>query len=88
MERHVSHYPETRFDTFDLNLPALLRQTAAGTLARLRTWRDKRQALRDLAQLDDHLLADIGLSRAEIRPVVDGLVSAKAANDNRPAAAA
>ena len=39
MERHVSHYPETRFDTFDLNLPALLRQTAAGTLARLRSWR-------------------------------------------------
>ncbi len=97
MEPHVSHYLEARFDVFDFSLPALFRRRGEGPstrlggwhpLARLRAWQDKRRALRDLARLDDHLLADIGLSRAEIRPVVEGLVSAKAANDNRAQEAA
>ena len=86
MEPHVSHHLEARFDILDHRLPRLLR--GRGLLTRLRAWQDQRRALRDLARLDDHLLADIGLSRAEIRPVVEGLISAEAANDNRSQEAA
>ncbi len=86
MEPHVSRYLEARFDIFDLGLPARL--SRRGPLTRLRAWQDKRRALRDLARLDDHLLADIGLSRGDIRPVVEGLITAEAANDNRSQEAA
>ena len=88
MEPRVSHDLETRFDILDHRLPALLSPRGRGPLTRLRAWQEKRQALRDLARLDDHLLADIGLSRAEIRSVVEGLVSTEAANDNRSQEAA
>ncbi len=88
MEPRVSHDLETRFNILDHRLPALLSPRGRGPLTRLRAWQDKRRALRDLARIDDHLLADIGLSRAEIRPVVEGLVGAKAANDNRAREAA
>ena len=42
-----------------------------------RTWRRHRRriaALRELEALDDHQLADIGLSRQVIRETVDGLL--------------
>ena len=84
MEPHVSHYLDARFDILDHRLPSLVRWRGLEPVARLRAWQDKRRALRDMARLDDHLLADIGLSRADIRPVVEGLITAKAANDNRP----
>lgn len=85
MEPHVSRYLEARFDIFDFRLPAW---RGSAPLSRLRAWQERRRALRDLARLDDHLLADIGLSRSEIRPVVEGLVSTTAANDNRSQKAA
>ena len=41
-------------------------------LGRVRAWRNRHAALRQLLALDDHLLQDIGLSRAEVQAAVDG----------------
>jgi uncharacterized protein YjiS (DUF1127 family) len=41
----------------------------ARPLAALRRWMRDRSNLRVLAALDDHLLDDIGLARADIRPI-------------------
>jgi uncharacterized protein YjiS (DUF1127 family) len=93
MEPHVSHYLDARIAAFDppflhLSRRRGQRRSGPGLLARLQAWQERRRAIRHLAQLDDRLLADIGLSRADIRPVVEDLITAEAANDNRPAAAA
>ena len=45
-------------------------------LRRLRTWRKRLLAIRELERLDAHLLADIGLDRGQIRFVVDGMTEA------------
>ncbi len=47
-------------------------------LRRLGTWRKRRLAIRELERLDEHLLADIGLDRGQIRYVVEGLRGAPA----------
>lgn len=44
----------------------------AGLLGRVRTYLARSRAERQLAELDDRLLADIGLKRAEIARVVWG----------------
>ena len=58
-----------------------------GLLARVSTWRHRsrrrRHSIRELSRLDDHALADIGVRRADIASVVDRLIAAGAANDNR-----
>ena len=38
-----------------------------------RQWRDRNAAIATLNRMDDHMLADIGLVRAEIPRVVRGL---------------
>ena len=53
-------------------------------LRRLRTWRKRRLAIRELEHLDAHLLADIGLDRGQIRFVVDGMTEAPARNAQEP----
>jgi uncharacterized protein YjiS (DUF1127 family) len=53
-------------------------------LAALRLRRRRRAAIADLESLCDHLLDDIGVSRAEIPRVVDGLI----AGHSRPVAPA
>ncbi len=87
MDRHVTDYLDAR-----LSLTGTpLRFTAStGPIARLRSWQKKRRAIRDLQGLDERLLADIGLTRGDIRPVVEGLLATgqAAANDNRGALAA
>ena len=47
-------------------------------------WRAKRQAEAELAQLDDRMLADLGLSRSQISAAIDGRVQRvrPAANEN------
>ena len=93
MDQHVNDYLEAR-RTFEWRRP---RDAAAGgrrrPLAKLGSWRKRRQAIRDLEALDDRMLADIGLSRSQIRPLVDDLLEAgaagpSAANDNCAAIAA
>ncbi len=37
----------------------------------LRHWRRRRRAIAELGTLDDHMLKDIGISRGQIRDVVD-----------------
>ncbi len=53
-------------------------------LRRLRTWRKRRLAIRELERLDEHLLADIGLDRGQIRFVIDGLTGAAAPAAQEP----
>jgi uncharacterized protein YjiS (DUF1127 family) len=59
-------------------------------------WRDRRAAYDELAGLDDHMLADIGICRGDIPGIVTGLVEpgenfgapVRNANDNQPRVAA
>ena len=56
---------------------AAIRGFVRFTKERFRAWRRHRRriaAVRSLEALDDHLLADIGLSRQVIRETVDGLL--------------
>ncbi len=62
---------------------AILRLRLA-PLRRLRTWRKRRLAIRELERLDEHLLADIGLDRGQIRFVIDGLADAPARPAREP----
>ena len=43
-------------------------------VAAYKKWRERAVAIRALERLSDHLLADIGIPRAQIREVVEGLV--------------
>lgn len=75
----MSHIPATR-DPFVARMPFRNRGTidftaAIGRRAKeaLRHWQRHRM-MRTLSELDDHILDDIGLSRGEIRGLVDELV--------------
>jgi uncharacterized protein YjiS (DUF1127 family) len=46
--------------------------TAPGLMGRVKTYFAHARAVRQLHQLDDRMLADIGVSRAEIRKMVWG----------------
>ncbi|MDH3965807.1 MAG: DUF1127 domain-containing protein [Rhodospirillales bacterium] len=100
MDHHVTEYLETR-RPFEVRR----RFGAAaggrwGPLAKLDAWQKRRRAIRDFEALDDRLLTDIGLSRAQVRPLVDqvrplvdglhdaGTAGTPAANDNCAAIAA
>ena len=43
-------------------------------VAAYKKWRERAVAIRELERLSDYLLADIGIPRAQIREVVEGLV--------------
>ncbi|HZS85266.1 MAG TPA: DUF1127 domain-containing protein [Stellaceae bacterium] len=47
-----------------------LKTTFRTVAERLRTWREQHRAYAELSALDDHALADLGLSRADIPFVV------------------
>ena len=52
-------------------------------------WRARKLALVELSALDDHMLADIGISRGEIPGIVAGRLSPRrAVNENASSAAA
>ncbi len=103
MDQDVTDFIETR-RSFGWRRP--LGSVATGhrsPLAKLGTWRKRRRTIHDLEALDDRMLADIGLSREQIRPLVEDLLNAgaagagaagagaagpSAANDNRAAVAA
>ena len=63
---------------------AAMRRAIPGALRRLRAWRCRRLAIRELERLDEHLLADIGLDRGRIRYVVEGLTGAPARPAREP----
>ena len=53
------------------------------------SWRARQLALVELSRLDDHMLADIGISRGEIPGIVSGkLPPRRAVNENATSAAA
>lgn len=54
----------------------------ANTRARMARNRRRRAAVRELMRLPDHVLADIGIERHQIREVVDGLSGAAAEEQN------
>lgn len=55
----------------------------------LTTWRARQIAIDELLSLDDHMLADIGVSRCEIPGIVAGqFPPRRAVNENKPSAAA
>jgi len=55
----------------------------------LANWRARQLALEELSSLDDHMLADIGITRGEIPGIVSGkLAPHGAVNENEPSAAA
>ncbi len=51
-----------------------LDSTITGAAARISKWRQRGLAIRELSELDDRTLKDIGISRSEIRSVVTGLL--------------
>jgi len=58
-------------NTISLSLPFAqigtgLTQAASGLLASFKEMRKARQTQRYLAQMDDHMLSDIGVSRAQV----------------------
>lgn len=53
------------------------------------TWRNRQLALQELLGLDDHMLADIGITRSDIPAIAAGEALPRGAvNDNAPSAAA
>ncbi len=58
---------------------------AARLTSAIARWRERRRSIAELSRLSDHMLKDIGVSRGEIRAVVDGLLDApKARPAGRP----
>jgi len=89
MDHAVTEYLNARLSFYGIPVA----RSVSGPGAKLRAWRKKRRARRDLLALDDRLLADIGLDRATIGTVVEGLVvtgsgRSPTANDNSTARAA
>ncbi len=59
----------------------IVRGAGAAVQAGLRavsTWRDRRAALREILLLDDRMLRDIGLTRADAWAAVDGTLGSRA----------
>jgi len=93
MDHNVAEYIETRRSFEWRRPPGATAGGHRGPLAKLAAWRKRQRAIRQLEALDDRMLADIGLGRAQIRPLVDDLLEAgaagpSAANDNCAAIAA
>jgi uncharacterized protein YjiS (DUF1127 family) len=65
-------------------LVALLGRQAQQLGRSLHGWRSRRLAIRQLSTLNDRLLADVGIERAQIDAVVDGLWRSNARERSRP----
>ena len=53
----------------------LLARSVARSVRRIATAIRKRQTIRELSRLDDHLLADIGIAREQIPMIGEGLIA-------------
>jgi len=79
----------SNFTSPSANGNAVLRLIDRFVVAPWAEWRGRRLALAELSRLDDHMLADIGISRGEIPGIVSGeLPPRRAVNENKPSAAA
>ena len=59
------------------------RAIVRAVLRPLATWRARQLALAELEALDDHMLADIGISRGEIPGIISGaILPNRAVNEN------
>jgi len=56
---------------------ALVAGTVRGLAHGFKRWRERSQAIGQLARLDAHTLADIGLDRAEARDILEALLRAR-----------
>ena len=73
-------------DGLDLSLAALVYKavsTVEGLVDTLRTWPERRVAVRRLMALDDHMLKDIGLHRGDVLAMAGGLVTLEDIVQNR-----
>ena len=71
-----------RIRSLDQFLQLLVGQLS-GVLHTLREARCRRRLASDFRRMDDHMLSDIGLSRAQAEAVVEGLVTAQAVERER-----
>ncbi len=76
MNAFVSKEELTLLPTTRINYPehfadARSRRSKPGLFARIRAWMERQSVLSELNDLTDRELADIGLSRADIRNVFD-----------------
>ena len=77
---------ETEFQSRPTTVVRLIDRLVMKPLA---SWRARQAALDELAGLDDHMLADIGIARSEIPGIVSGRIAPRrATNENEPSVAA
>ena len=62
---NLSAYAVDRPPCAPVDAAATLRSTIRGALTTLRTWHRRASTRRHMLALDDHLLADIGMSRVD-----------------------
>ena len=78
MSAHQLSAPVAKFDEVEVALAArkmrttLVYEMVKALGARLKAWNDRRRTQTELAQLDDRILADIGVNRAEIGQIAAG----------------
>lgn len=70
-------------------MSSFIARVADDLVGRFENWRARERAYRELAALDDHSLADIGLTRGDIPFVLEGRLSRSTAphqpiNSNEP----
>jgi uncharacterized protein YjiS (DUF1127 family) len=78
MSAHQLSAPVARFDEVEVALAArkmrtlLVYEMVKAIGARLKAWNERRRTHTELSQLDDRILADIGVNRAEIGQIAAG----------------
>jgi uncharacterized protein YjiS (DUF1127 family) len=78
MSAHQLSAPVVKFDEVEVALAArkmrttLVYEMVKALAARLKAWNDRRRTHAELVQLDDRILADIGVNRAEIEQIAAG----------------
>ena len=69
-----AHFTDHRPVRRPSRLWAVLRRNLSRVVAAIREGRERREVIRELSAKDDRLLADIGITRGQIREVADAAV--------------
>jgi uncharacterized protein YjiS (DUF1127 family) len=78
MSAHQLSAPVARFDEVEVALAArkmrtlLVYEMVKAVVARFKAWNERRRTYTELEQLDDRILADIGVNRGEIGQIAQG----------------